>query len=680
MYPVNKTVRKHWAYGLPLPLIILILNVAIAAKLFVLEYSANLASNEGSFIALARRIASEPSHRLWWPLWDCGIPFQNTYLPLLPLTAGWFSRITGHSPALSFHQVGAAAFCLGPVFLYYLALAMSRMRMASFLAAFAYSVVSPCAAIPSVRADLGSLRHLRRLQILSFYGEAPHTMALMYLALAILFVFLTLVRGRFWHYLLAGMFAGLAVLSNAFAAVILAMAVAALAAVYGKPVRLVPIVLLSYLWICPLLPPSVVHAIRTNSPLVEGDYRFTMRSLAGVAILAAGFALAYGAMRRTRWSQHLRFWILFAWLTSGVLALGVLARIYVVPQPHRYQIAADLSLCTAGVFLVVEATRRFPRRTKTAFLVLVILLLAVQARHAVRYARAMTRSSDIAASDAYRIARWLDTNLHGQRVMVSGSYSFYADDFADIPQLHGGHDPMQLNPVIGIAVFTIYSGMNTGAHDGEVSALWLTALGAHAVVVPGPGSSEYYKPFVNPRKFEGLLPVLWRDGANTIYAVPARDASLAHVMDAGALVQQRPENGLDTAQLARYVEALKAPYPPATWKWDNDDRATIQAVVMPRQVVATQVTYDPGWHAAVGGLPQPAFSDGLGFLVVKPDCHGFCTLSLWYDGGAEWRIAKLASCCAMLAVFFTGIVVLLRTQVHREHKATPAKTGGPHRG
>jgi len=46
---------------------------------------------------------------------------------------------------------------------------------------------------------------------------------------------------------------------------------------------------LAYGWICPLLPPSVIAAIRKNSPTVDGDYTFTLRSAAGVAILAIGF-------------------------------------------------------------------------------------------------------------------------------------------------------------------------------------------------------------------------------------------------------------------------------------------------------------------------------------------------------------------------------------------------------
>lgn len=645
------------------PVLLLGVNLAIAWKLLSLEYSANLASNEGQFIAIAREVADHPQDMLWWPLWDCGLPFQNTYLPLLQLITGVFSRITGHSPALSFHQVSAAAFCLGPVFLYYLAWTVSRLSGTSFFVALAYSVLSPCTALAVIRQDTGGLWNLRRLQILGFYGEGPHTLTVMFLPLAILFLYLALSRDSLWPRILAGVFVALTVLANAFGAVILMLAGAALMAVYGmervwrNTILALAIGTLAYLWISPLMPPSVVAAIRLNSATVDGDYRFTTRSLGGVAALAAGFLLLWAATRGMKWLPHLRFSVLFAWLTTGVVVLGVVAQVYVVPQPHRYQIAMDMSLCLAAVFGGAELVRRFPARVRTGTVVVLAVLLAVQTRHAIRYARGLIRGVDITSTEPYRLARWMEANMHGARVMVSGSYSFYFNNFTDTPQLHGGQDPMLPSLLMRIAVFTIYSGMNAGARDGEISVLWLKALGAHAIAVPGPRSAEYYKPIANPRKFDPLLPVLWREGDDTIYSVPARTTSLAHVMAPGALVRDQPENGLDTAQIERYVKALEDPsYPEAGWRWNDRHSATIHAQIGADQVVSTQITYHPGWHAAVNGAPQQTFADGLGFLVVKPACQGACELSLWYDGGIEWRATRLASGSVMLLAAALGVV------------------------
>jgi hypothetical protein len=311
-----------------------------------------------------------------------------------------------------------------------------------------------------------------------------------------------------------------------------------------------------------------------------------------------------------------------------------------------------MSLCLLAVFGGAEAVRRISRRALTTAAVVLTLALAVQARHAIRYAHGQIRSTDAAKSSMYKLTRWMDANLRGARVMVGGSYSFYFNDFSDTPQLHGGQDPMLPNFMLRIAVFTIYSGMNAGARDGEIATLWLKALGAHAVSVPGPRSDEVYKPFVDPRKFEGLLPVLWREGDDTIYGVPSRSDSLAHVMAAGDLVRDPPVNGLDTAQLEKYVAALDAPaYPEAKWRWTSRHSAVIDATLAPGQVISAQVTYTPGWRASKAEVSQ----DGLGLLVLKPTCQGPCEIALTYDGGLEWRIACFLSLAAMLVVLCLAV-------------------------
>ncbi len=650
-----------------LPLVLLLLNVWIAGKLFAVEYSAYLGSNEGIFIAMARQIAARPGDLLWWPFWDCGMPFQNTYLPLLQVLVGFFSRITGHSPALSFHQVSAAFFCLAPPTAYLMAVGMTGKLGASFFGALAYSVFSPCALlIPIIRTDIGGVLSLRRLQILGFYGEGPHTASLAFIPLAILFLYLAMTRRRLWQEILAGICISAAVLANAFAVIILALAAMALLASYAtdrfwrNAVLFLVIGGLAYGWICPLLPPSVIAAIRKNSPTVDGDYSFTLRSAAGVAILAIGFVVLWSIAHRWLRPRHLRFFLLFAWQCTGIVALSIW-RVYVVPQPHRYQIAMDLSLCMLVVFGAAELLVRAGRRTRIGIGAVVLLALAIQSRHAIRYARHLIRSTDITQTPHYRIAQWADANMGGARVMISGVDSFYFNDFTDTPQLHGGADPMLPNFLFRIVVFTLYSGLNTGAQDGSISVLWLKALGAHAISVPGPDSPDYNKPFVNPLKFDGLLPVLWKQGSETIYAVPARSNSLAHVLNPAALVHHMPINGLDTGEAQRYVDALNAPDSgDAFWQWNTWHSATIHAVVPPGQVISTQVTFHPGWHAAVGGSPQQVYADGLGFLVVKPDCQGSCDFTLWYDGGAEWRATSAISISTMLVVLLLALRSLRR--------------------
>ena len=664
----NARLRRHLAaWGWPLAL--LLLNICVIARLFRVEYSAHLGSNEGQFIFLAHVMAQRFGDLSWWPEWACGLPFQNTYLPLLQAMVALFSRISGHSAALSFHQVSSALYCLGPVCVYLLAKGMTRRPGTSFAAAAAYSLFSPCVLIPDIRGDVGGIFNLRRLQILAFYGEGPHTAAMALVPLAILYLYRAITRGRLSDKALAGVFSAAAILANAFAAVILAMAAAALLATWGSGrfwrnlALLAAIGALAYAWISPAMPPSVVAAIRMNSPTIEGDFRLTPRSAAGAAILAAGFGALWLATRR-RAPEYLRFFLLMSWTTAAIVALGYFAKIYVVPQPHRYQIAMDLSMCLLAVFGAQELLRRFPPRVMRMAAAALVLVFAAQLIHATRYAHSQIGGIDVTRTAMYRVARWADRNMGGRRIMVSGSYSFYFNNFTDTPQMHGAQEPMLPSILMRIATYMLYAGADAaGPRYVEMSATWLKALGAHAIVVPGPGSEEYYKPFRRPEAFEGRLPLLWREGGDSIYAVPGRSASLAHVMAVPDLVRDQPYNGLDTAQMERYVAAMDSPaYPLAEWRWTSRHGAAIKTVAAPGQVVSAQVNYHPGWRASVNGAERPVSADGLGLLVVKPGCDGPCEISLRYDGGPELRLALAASAAVTLLMAALAAAALRRAR------------------
>ena len=280
---------------------LLLINILVVNRLFNLDYSAYLESNEGTFIAIAKKIAAAPGDLLWWPSWDCGLPFQNTYLPFLHLVVGAYCRLTGFSPSLSFHQVCATFFCLAPISVYVMARGITGKTHASFLVALIFSLFSPCAwLVPAIARDMGSVNHLRRLQILAYYGEGPHTASLALFPLALLFLYWSLVRDGLRYRVLAGVFVAFTVLANAFGVVILGVVVLCLSVTvrtnrfWRNGLLLLAICLMAYVWISPLAPPSVLEAIRANSPTVGGDYRFTVRSLMGVlAIVLGGTGLWY---------------------------------------------------------------------------------------------------------------------------------------------------------------------------------------------------------------------------------------------------------------------------------------------------------------------------------------------------------------------------------------------------
>ena len=652
---MSKPRRELYFTTFVLPLLIFLANFLMVRKLFVVEFTPYIFTTEGTFTTIARAVADHPFDLRWWPLWECGLPFQNTYLPLLHVAAGIWSRLSGISPALSIHQWSAAMFCAGPVLLYLMAWRMTRRPGTSFLATLLYSAVSPCAWFSAtIRHDLGSIWRLRRLQIAGYYGEGPHTGAIALVPLAILFLYLGAGRKKYWYGVAAGLAMAAAVLFNAFGAVILGIAGLCLLAAAPTESRwkylgfLITTGALTYAWISPMVPPSVVAAIRANSPTVDGDFRFNQRSLLGVILLAAGFAALWWLTKKGV-TPALRFFLLFAFLAGGVVVLGTF-QINVVPQPHRYQIAMDMAVCLSLVFGGAEILQSRPRLLWAAGITLFIVA-CVGVRFNVRYGRALIRPIDVTSTPTYRMSRWLSDHFGSQRVMVSGAYSFYFNNFSDTPQVLGGHDPMLTNPMMRIIGYVLYGGISDEARDGEVSTLWLKALGAHAVVVPGPDSSEYFKPFANPRKFEGRLPVLWREAGDTIYEIPGRSSSLAHIVPAETVVSHMPIHGLDVAETERYVRALDDPaFPEAPLEWPNRHTATIDTQVQPGQAISVQVTYDPGWRAEANGSSVEVEKDGLGLIKLEPACNGRCKVTLIYDGGVEWRLTSAVSLIVMACV------------------------------
>jgi len=176
-----------------------------------------------------------------------------------------------------------------------------------------------------------------------------------------------------------------------------------------------------------------------------------------------------------------------------------------------------------------------------------------------------------------------------------------------------------------------------------------------AIAVGGPDSRETYKPFRRPEVFANAFPEAMREGGDTVYWVPGRSASLAHVVAKGSLVRERPIHGLDITETQAFVQALDTP---ASFRWTSRHSAEIEAAVRPEQVVSVQITYHPGWHAVSNGKPCELFGDGLGQIVVEPKCEGVCKIEIIYDGGPEMRISKIVSGASWLGCI--GWIALYR--------------------
>jgi hypothetical protein len=245
--------------------------------------------------------------------------------------------------------------------------------------------------------------------------------------------------------------------------------------------------------------------------------------------------------------------------------------------------------------------------------------------------------------------------------MLPGSIAQWANDFADLPQFSGSSWSQAYNQVQQRGLAAVYNGGDTPPQDARVSLDWLKAFGVGAVAVSGPNSHEYWKPFAHPAKFEGLLPVLWREDDVTIYRVPQRTASLAHVMSESTIVSRPPAGPRDTDAIEKYVAALDDPsLPPAEFQWAGPNSIQIRTTASPGQTISVQISYHPGWHAKVGSRAIELRRDGLGQMWLRPDCSSLCEIRLEYDGGWELRLCRYIS---------FGALALLLAAVLRRRQA-----------
>ena len=304
--------------------------------------------------------------------------------------------------------------------------------------------------------------------------------------------------------------------------------------------------------------------------------------------------------------------------------------------------------------------RLIPPRARALAAIPAIVLMGYQVVAERRFVKRIERPVDVAQSIEYRSAKWLEENLPNRRVMVPGSMAAWLNAFGDSPQLGGQSYSTAPNWMQQVAQFTIFSGDGLGERDAEYSILWLKAFGVAAVGVSGPHSPEYWKPFAHPGKFEGVLPVLWREDDTTIYGVPPAPASLAHAVRPESLVRHKPVSGADVEELRDYVAALDDAGSRASFEWRGPNRAVIRAHMTPEQMIATQVTYDPGWRATANGTPRRVFRDGLGLLVIQADCAGACEIDMDYDGGLEARVCRAVSLAVIILTGAYGLGLFRR--------------------
>jgi hypothetical protein len=637
------------------------LNGVVCREFWSAGYVDQLGSVEGSFLALSHWVARHWGDLRWFPLWFSGMPMERVYGPGLPWTIAAIAGVTHLSVVQSYRLVTASLYCLGPVTLFWLYYRLTHSRGYALAVGVIYSLYSPVVLLSSLaRLDLGSWFWPRRYQALVHYGEGPHIAALALLPLVVWSFHEAVGKGRRRFVPIAAVLFAAVIATNWTATVSLSMALAAysISRFGGIPRRrcigAAAIGLLAYLLVSPLVPPSLLSTVPGNAAASDGTY-FRLPQTAWLVILAALLATLHLLFEHCGVHRAFRCF-LYLLLISGSVVLGKLwFDTALLPQPHRFQLVMEMTFIPAFLFPIHARWRWWPRRTRMALLVLLALFCGFQFPQYRAYVARQTRPIRMESTIEYRAAQWLERNAPGDRVFAAGSIGLWVNDFADVPQMVGCCDQSVPSPAHRLAFYTIYTGQNAGIHDAEDSLLWLKAYGAAIVGVPGASSPEFFKPFRNPHKFDGILPVLWREDDTTLYRVPGRSTSLAHVIPRASEVRRLPLHGLDLGPVRPYVAALDdAALPLAAMQWVNAHEARIQASLAPGQIVSVQVTYAPGWHATANGASVRLHGDALGLLIAEPLCSS-CDIDLIYDSPPEehyTRVGQILAAAACIAIFF----------------------------
>ncbi|MBL8177811.1 MAG: hypothetical protein JNK48_24245 [Bryobacterales bacterium] len=619
-------------------------NAYLVAELFHREFIDQTGSIEAAYISLARYIKDNWNDLTWFPLWYNGIPFQDSYPPLLHVLSALVSGLLGIAPGTGYHAVCGLLFALGPVTLYAFAVRCGASMQGAFLGGLAYTVISPSALlVEPIYADLGQMIAGRRLQDLAAWGEGPHVSGLTLFPVALLLLDLAWRKASPRYDLAAAAGMAATAMTNWHASLTLALGIVCWLIPNFTGARLARTAwtgLLAYALAAPWIPPSTVAVVRANARVIGGDFAGTYAALP-VRTLAALAAMAFAAylLRRLRLPPIAQFGVFFSLITAAFTLGAYWYGVKLVPQPERYHLQMEMGLCLLAGLAAAALLSLAPRWAQAATMAAIVVACIGPVKQVRRVSReAHLRPLDMERTIYGRLGRWLRENRFEQRIYAPGAKTAWLNAFCDTPQFDGGF----AQGLVNLKLREAWHFINL-AKTKEETVLWARAFGIHAILGSLPHSPDPYKPLNFPEKLRGLE-TLWEGEGETLYRIPHRSSSLARIVPIPAL----PES-LDN--VTTYVNALEdASLPEANFQWTSRHSATVEASLHPHHAVSLQWTYHAGWRARVNGVPRTLREDGIGQMALEPGCDGVCRIELSYDGGWEMRVARLLPWLAMLTI------------------------------
>lgn len=466
------------------------LNVYLVRQALTIAFTGQMHAMHGFWEAVGKWCGAHGWLGVWIPNWLGGLPSEFAYAPMVPF-------LSAH---LGAPVACVIAFCLGPVALFVLVRELTRKPVVAFIAAAIYSLCAPTELLQPDGAF--SWQHVldpRRMYVNFVWDEAPHQLALAFVC------FTVVAWSRGWR--------GAAVVSVALAALASPFGITGcalfgfcwlLACGWSRWRIVASTAVVGYLIVCPFYPPSLFAALRRNGALApESDWASSSWIVLGLTITMM-IAL----------SKKLPFFALLAVLTSSIPILFYRFDLHFIDQPGRYKIEMELALVAA----VVVAAAALPLRIKQVLAAAALCFCAYQTVQHRRFSKNSIKAADATKTIEYRVAKWVEANLPNETVYAAGSIAQWLNTFGNVRQYGGGAYPSAINVEQQKLYWSVL-----GERSADKAAAQLGAAGVGAIIVSGPKSPEFWKPY--PRDvdvYTGKLPVLWSEDDTTIYAIPKR--------------------------------------------------------------------------------------------------------------------------------------------------------------
>jgi len=649
--------------------------------MFRMDYWQNWGSIESTFIADARFLNESWLHPRWQPLWYFGTRFDYVYPPALRYGTAWIARTFGVLPVRAYHLYVSLFFCLGIAGVYLFTRALSRSRLAGWGTAVATLLISPSFLFLKASRDDALHWMPQRLWALMRYGEGPHITALALVPIALLFGYRALQQRRPLDFALCALACALVVLNNFYGATALAIFFPVLVwsvfitrRDWRVLVRAAGILALGYgltaFWI---VPSYLRLSLRNMQYVAPPPTAFSKWVALAAVLLFLGLSWRFARGRTERAYALFLIGALFFW---SLVVLGeAFLKLRVVGDPPRLIPELDLTmiLCAAELFRWLwQRPWRWQRATRVAIVVVCAAALATSHRFVRRPWQLYQPDADYRQRVEYRMQDWVARNLPDSRIFVAGSIRLWFDAWNSLAQVGGGSEQGLLNPLCAFPQWHVTMG-----EAAEPSLLWLKAVGADAVIVSDRTSQEEYHDHQFPRKFAGVLPVLFDDRqGNVIYGVPRRWPGLARVVDRRKLEAFWPKSlDLDEGELRAYVELLEnGPDAPVEMRWVSTDAFRLRTRLSEGQSLLVLVSHDQPWRAWSGDQELAVQRDRLGFMRLDPPPgeHDIIMVFELPYGNLIGRLVTLAS----IGVVVVLIVARRRIQGERALALSPAQFDG----